>query len=182
MWSTSLAMRGYGSDPGIAGLFGVAVLEDAAEALGAPTKEGRPDRWETSGSSRSTETRLLRLPAAARGFAPAGLGREGAVLGYPGARPGSVYEHSELGYNYRMSNVLAGIGRGQLQVLELRVAQRRAIALRYREALEDLRGNFVDAAGRLWTSHELAQLLPDRRSPLRLLRDDLIRALMRGRD
>jgi pyridoxal phosphate-dependent aminotransferase EpsN len=50
------------------------------------------------------------------------------------------YEHSELGYNYRMSNVLAGIGRGQLQVLNLRVQQRRAIAFRYREAFADLPG------------------------------------------
>jgi pyridoxal phosphate-dependent aminotransferase EpsN len=50
------------------------------------------------------------------------------------------YQHSELGYNYRMSNVLAGIGRGQLQVLDLRVRQRRAIARRYREAFGDLKG------------------------------------------
>ena len=50
------------------------------------------------------------------------------------------YEHSELGYNYRMSNVLAGIGRGQLEVLDLRVQQRRAIAFRYRDAFADLPG------------------------------------------
>ena len=45
-----------------------------------------------------------------------------------------------LGYNYRMSNVLAGIGRGQLEVLDLRVRQRRAIAFRYRDAFADLPG------------------------------------------
>jgi pyridoxal phosphate-dependent aminotransferase EpsN len=45
-----------------------------------------------------------------------------------------------MGYNYRMSNVLAGIGRGQLEVLELRVRQRREIAFRYRDALADLPG------------------------------------------
>jgi pyridoxal phosphate-dependent aminotransferase EpsN len=50
------------------------------------------------------------------------------------------YEHSEIGYNYRMSNVLAGIGRGQLQVLELRVQQRRANAFRYRDAFADVPG------------------------------------------
>jgi pyridoxal phosphate-dependent aminotransferase EpsN len=54
------------------------------------------------------------------------------------ARP--WYEHEELGFNYRMSNVLAGIGRGQLAVLEDRVAARRGIARRYREAFADLRG------------------------------------------
>lgn len=54
--------------------------------------------------------------------------------------PGIAYEHSEIGYNYRMSNVLAGIGRGQLEVLDLRVQQRRAVARRYREAFSDLPG------------------------------------------
>ena len=54
--------------------------------------------------------------------------------------PGVAYEHSELGYNYRMSNVLAGIGRGQLRVLHERVVQRRTIAFRYRDAFADLPG------------------------------------------
>jgi pyridoxal phosphate-dependent aminotransferase EpsN len=50
------------------------------------------------------------------------------------------YMHSELGYNYRMSNVLAGIARGQLPLLEERVAQRRAVFARYRDAFADLPG------------------------------------------
>jgi pyridoxal phosphate-dependent aminotransferase EpsN len=54
--------------------------------------------------------------------------------------PGIAYEHSEVGYNYRMSNVLAGIGRGQLEVLNLRVKQRRVVAFRYRDAFADLPG------------------------------------------
>ena len=48
------------------------------------------------------------------------------------------YEHVELGFNYRMSNVLAGIGRGQIARLEERVAARRAVFDRYREALADV--------------------------------------------
>lgn len=54
--------------------------------------------------------------------------------------PKPWYEHEELGFNYRMSNVLAGIGRGQLAVLEDRVAARRAVAFRYRDAFADLPG------------------------------------------
>lgn len=50
------------------------------------------------------------------------------------------YEHSELGYNYRMSNVLAGIGRGQLKVLKDRVQVRRKIFDRYSQALNGLDG------------------------------------------
>lgn len=48
------------------------------------------------------------------------------------------YQHSELGYNYRMSNVCAGIGRGQLTVLEERIAQKKAIYNRYKEAFADI--------------------------------------------
>lgn len=50
------------------------------------------------------------------------------------------YEHEEIGYNYRMSNVLAGIGRGQLQVLDERVRRKREIFDYYREAMKDLPG------------------------------------------
>jgi pyridoxal phosphate-dependent aminotransferase EpsN len=46
------------------------------------------------------------------------------------------YQHSELGYNYRMSNISAGIGRGQLNTLDLRIEQKTAIKHRYKAALE----------------------------------------------
>jgi len=50
------------------------------------------------------------------------------------------YEHKELGYNYRLSNVLAGIGRGQLKVLERRVEKKKYIYNYYKEHLSDLEG------------------------------------------
>lgn len=54
--------------------------------------------------------------------------------------PARHYEHKEIGYNYRMSNIVAGIGRGQLKVLEQRVAQKRHIFSWYQEHLGDLPG------------------------------------------
>jgi dTDP-4-amino-4,6-dideoxygalactose transaminase len=50
------------------------------------------------------------------------------------------YQHSELGYNYRMSNIVAGIGRGQLTVLDERVSQKKAIFDYYKQHLGDLPG------------------------------------------
>lgn len=50
------------------------------------------------------------------------------------------YQHSELGFNYRMSNVVAGIGRGQLKVLDQRVAKKRYILEFYKKELGDLEG------------------------------------------
>ena len=48
------------------------------------------------------------------------------------------YEHKEIGYNYRMSNIVAGIGRGQLKVLDLRIKQKIEIYNRYKEAFKDM--------------------------------------------
>ncbi len=48
------------------------------------------------------------------------------------------YEHTELGYNYRMSNIVAGIGRGQLRVLEDRIAKKKEIFETYKEAFKDI--------------------------------------------
>ena len=54
--------------------------------------------------------------------------------------PAPHYEHSEIGYNYRMSNILAAIGRGQLRALDDRVAAKRRIFEQYRHLLADLPG------------------------------------------
>ncbi|EOU1682976.1 DegT/DnrJ/EryC1/StrS family aminotransferase [Clostridium perfringens] len=49
------------------------------------------------------------------------------------------YEHTEIGYNYRMSNVVAGIGRGQLRVLDERIAKKKEIFETYKEAFKDIK-------------------------------------------
>jgi len=124
--------------------YGVPVLEDAAEALGA-TYRGRPAGafgdvgvFSFNGNKIITTTGGGMLVSANAAWV------EKARFWAQQARdPGIAYEHSELGYNYRMSNVLAGIGRGQLEVLDLRVQQRRAIAFRYRDAFADLPGIWV---------------------------------------
>ncbi|MDE3194783.1 MAG: DegT/DnrJ/EryC1/StrS family aminotransferase, partial [Acidobacteriota bacterium] len=87
------------------------------------------------------------------------------------------YEHLEMGYNYRMSNVLAGIGRGQLEVLELRVAQRRAIADRYCEAFADLPGiEPMPEAPHCFSNRWLSCFLIDE-AKFGCSRDELIRRL-----
>ena len=61
-------------------------------------------------------------------------------LATPGTRYCPHYQHSVIGYNYRMSNVCAAIGRGQLEVLDQRVEQRRKNFAYYQETLSDLPG------------------------------------------
>jgi pyridoxal phosphate-dependent aminotransferase EpsN len=121
--------------------YGVPVLEDAAEAIGATYQHqpagtrGDIGIYSFNGNKMITTTGGGMLVSHHRDWV------ERARFWSQQARdPGLAYEHSELGYNYRMSNVLAGIGRGQLEVLDLRVQQRRAVAWRYRDAFADLPG------------------------------------------
>ena len=125
----------------ICGKFGVPVLEDAAEALGA-TYKGRPAG--TLGEIAAFSFNGNKIITTAGGgmlVAQDSQRVEKARFWSTQAKdPGIGFEHSEMGYNYRMSNVLAGIGRGQLEILDLRIEQRRAISFRYRDAFANIPG------------------------------------------
>ncbi len=121
--------------------YGVPVLEDAAEALGAKYRArpagtlGDVAAFSFNGNKIITTTGGGMLVARRRELA------DRVRFWATQARdPGLAYEHSDIGYNYRLSNVLAGIGLAQLEVLEDRVLQRRAIAARYRNAFADVPG------------------------------------------
>jgi pyridoxal phosphate-dependent aminotransferase EpsN len=158
--------------------YGVPVLEDAAEALGA-TYKGRPagtlgdvGAFSFNGNKIITSTSGGMLVSRDR------IWLAKAHFWSTQARdPGIAYEHSEIGYNYRMSNVLAGIGRGQLEVLNLRVKQRRAVAFRYRDAFADLPGILLmpQACYGLHTNWLSCFLVDEER--LGCSRDQLIHAL-----
>ena len=64
------------------------------------------------------------------------------------------YEHKEIGYNYRMSNIVAGIGRGQLKVLDKRIEQKTDIYYNYKEGFKDIKYNTDRVTGKqvLWLS------------------------------
>jgi dTDP-4-amino-4,6-dideoxygalactose transaminase len=85
------------------------------------------------------------------------------------------YQHSEIGYNYRMSNVCAGIGRGQMIVLDERVQQRRAVYKRYEEALRSSHNfSFLNEPNGYFSNRWLScLLLPnfEQREKLRLFLD-----------
>jgi pyridoxal phosphate-dependent aminotransferase EpsN len=156
----------------------VPVLEDAAEALGA-TYQGAPAGtlgdiaiFSFNGNKIITTTGGGMLVAKSQEVV------DRVRFWSTQARDaGIAYEHSDMGYNYRMSNVLAGIGRGQLQVLDERVAERRAIAFRYRDAFADLPGiRFMPQATYGIHTNWLTCFLIDEES-FGCSRDDLIRTL-----
>jgi pyridoxal phosphate-dependent aminotransferase EpsN len=121
--------------------YGVPVLEDAAEALGATYRGRAAGTLGDIGVFSFNGNKIITTTGGGMLVSPDRRWVERARFWSQQARdPGVAYEHSELGYNYRMSNVLAGIGRGQLEVLDRRVNERRAIAFRYRDAFADLPG------------------------------------------
>lgn len=121
--------------------FEVPLLEDAAEALGASYKGRVPGTLGDVGVYSFNGNKIITGSSGGLLISPdAEKVRKARHWSTQARDPGLDYRHSELGYNYRMSNVVAAIARGQFRVLEERVRQRRAVAFRYRDAFSDLPG------------------------------------------
>ena len=118
---------------------GVPVVEDAAESLGA-SLHGKPcASFGRMGILSFNGNKIITTSGGGMLVAEdEELIRRARKLATQAREDKPWYEHEEIGYNYRMSNVLAGIGRGQLRMLDERVAARRAVFDRYREALADV--------------------------------------------
>jgi dTDP-4-amino-4,6-dideoxygalactose transaminase len=119
--------------------YGVPVLEDAAESLGASYKGRASGSFGRVGIFSFNGNKIITTSGGGMLVAddPALVARA-RKLATQAREPAPHYEHVETGFNYRMSNVLAGIGRGQLRVLQQRVEQRRAVFESYRQALADV--------------------------------------------
>lgn len=120
---------------------GVALIEDAAEALGA-TYRGKPAGvFGRCGILSFNGNKIITTSGGGMLLSDdKALCDEARFLATQARDPAPWYEHTRIGYNYRLSNVCAGIGRGQLRVLDQRVAARRQVYARYREQLSGLPG------------------------------------------
>ncbi len=118
--------------------YGVPVLEDAAESLGATYKGRASGSFGRIGIFSFNGNKIITTSGGGMLVSPdAGLMAQARKLATQAREPAPHYEHVEMGFNYRMSNVLAGIGRGQLKVLDQRVNQRRQVFDTYRAAFAD---------------------------------------------
>jgi dTDP-4-amino-4,6-dideoxygalactose transaminase len=119
--------------------YGVPVLEDAAESLGAMYKGRASGSFGQIGIYSSNGNKIITTSGGGMLIAEdAATAQRARKLATQAREPAPHYEHVEVGFNYRMSNVLAGIGRGQLRVLDERVAQRRKVFETYRQELADI--------------------------------------------
>ena len=118
----------------IADQYGVPVIEDAAEALGSHYKA---QNCGTFGQMAALSFNGNKIITTSGGGALVSKNKvyidQARFLATQARDNAPHYQHSQIGYNYRMSNIVAGIGRGQMEVLDKRVAQRRANNQRYRE-------------------------------------------------
>lgn len=125
------------------------LIEDAAESLGATYKGRQTGTFGTCNAISFNGNKIItgssggmlltdNLEAANKARKWSTQSREAAPW----------YQHEEIGYNYRMSNVIAGVVRGQIPYLEEHIAQKKAIYMRYKEAFKDLpvKMNPYDAA------------------------------------
>jgi len=119
----------------------VPLLEDAAEALGA-TYNGRPAGSLASiGVFSFNGNKVITTSGGGALVSDDGdLVARARYLATQARQPAAHYEHTEIGFNYRLSNLLAALGRPQLRSLAERVEHRRATKARYRAGLGDLPG------------------------------------------
>jgi pyridoxal phosphate-dependent aminotransferase EpsN len=156
----------------------VPLLEDAAEALGTQYRGKPAGAWGDVAAFSLNGNKIITASGGGVLVARRPEWVEKARFWSTQARdPGVSYEHSEIGHNYRLSNVLAAIARGQLEVLDDRVRQRRAVAFRYRDAFADLPGiSLMPQAGYGLHTNWLSCFLVEPEA-FGASRDDILRAL-----
>jgi dTDP-4-amino-4,6-dideoxygalactose transaminase len=141
--------------------FDIPLIEDAAEALGS-TYKGRA--MGTFGAMSLLSFNGNKIITTSGGGALVSKKEEfiskARFLATQARDAAPHYQHSQIGYNYRMSNVCAGIGRGQMEVLSLRVQKRRSIFETYKASLKDVESiRFIDEPSGFYSNRWLTTVL-----------------------
>lgn len=119
--------------------YNAALIEDAAESLGATYRGIQTGTFGTYNAISFNGNKIITTSGGGMLLTDDESAANKARFWSTQARePFPWYQHEEIGYNYRMSNILAGIGRGQLLHLQEHIALKRAIYERYKEGLKDL--------------------------------------------
>ena len=146
----------------------VPLVEDAAESLGSTYKGRHTGTFGKIGIYSFNGNKIITTSGGGMLAAhEEEITRQATFLATQARDPARHYQHSQIGYNYRMSNITAGIGRGQLLHLEEHKALKKAIYQRYKEAFADIPEVLMnplnpDADANCW----LSGMWIDRRSPV----------------
>lgn len=141
---------------------GVPLIEDAAEALGATYNGQKCGTFGEFGALSFNGNKIITTSGGGMLLCRIQEEAKHALKLATQARENAPwYQHEEIGYNYRMSNISAGIGRGQMKVLPLRVKQKKAIFDRYCEKLQGLPLSMQPGLDCAEPNHWLSVLLLD---------------------
>ncbi len=121
--------------------FDIPMIEDAAEALGSKYKDRSLGTFAILGTLSFNGNKIITTSGGGALISDEkDLIDKARFLSTQARDEAPHYQHSEIGYNYRMSNIVAGIGRGQMKVLPKRISQRRANFMFYKSKLGDIAG------------------------------------------
>lgn len=168
----------------IANKYNIPIIEDAAEALGSTYKGIFAGTFGRFGVLSFNGNKIITTSGGGALVCQTQEDKDKAVFLATQARDNAPhYQHSHIGYNYRMSNIVAGIGRGQMEVLNHRVKARRAMHEFYLEVFNEIEGVtvFTEPSSDFYSNHWLSAILIDEkitgktREELRLafLEDDI---------
>ncbi len=148
----------------IANKYKISVIEDAAEALGSKYKGKAAGTFGRFGALSFNGNKIITTSGGGALVCHTQEDKDKAVFLSTQARDNAPhYQHSHIGYNYRMSNISAGIGRGQMEVLKDRVAARRAMHEFYVHLFADIEGVtvFTEPNADYYSNHWLSAITID---------------------
>lgn len=148
----------------VANKYDIPIIEDSAEALGSSYKGQKCGTFGDIGVLSFNGNKIITTSGGGAIVTKTKAFKDKAVFYATQSRDAAPhYQHSEIGYNYRMSNISAGIGRGQMEVLDQHVALRRAMHDFYVEVFKGLNGVTVFTAPNTdyFSNHWLSAILID---------------------
>lgn len=125
----------------VAEKYGIPVLEDAAEAMGSEYKGRKCGTFGAYGALSFNGNKMITTSGGGALIVPDEKSKKEVMFYATQARePFPYYQHEKIGYNYRMSNISAGIGRGQMTILEEHIAHHRHVHELYEKAFAEIDG------------------------------------------
>ena len=148
----------------IAKKYEITLIEDAAEALGSTYKGRKCGTFGDFGILSFNGNKIITTSGGGALVCKTEASKQKAIFLATQARDhASHYQHSEIGYNYRMSNIVAGIGRGQMEVLDKHISYRRNNNQFYQELFKGVKGVtvFKEPTNEYFSNHWLSCIVID---------------------
>ena len=144
----------------------IPLIEDSAEALGSTYKNKKCGTFGDFAILSFNGNKIITTSGGGALVGPTKETKEKTIFLSTQARDNAPhYQHSEIGYNYRLSNICAGIGRGQMEVLPDRIQQRRAINDFYKDVFSNIDAVklFSEASSDFFSNHWLSSITIDKK-------------------